>query len=209
MTADQIKVYLVEDDPDFILLARELFSGCAGEALLRSGGTLAAAGPEIERWKPDLILLDLMLPDSRGLDTLRSVCSRFPSLPVVVMTSVSDKLLGEEAIAEGAQDYLVKGRCDSQTLLRTIKYSIERKKLLEEKELLIAKLRAALAEVKQLSGLLPICFGCKKIKDKDGKWVKLETYIIGHSEAEFTHGLCEECVGKYCKDMESGIKNGK
>jgi len=201
MTADEIKVFLIEDDPDFILLTRELFGNCAEKVKFRAGNTLASASAEITKWQPDLVLLDLMLPDSKGLNTLRAVCSRFPTLPVIVLTSVSDKLLGEEAIAEGAQDYLVKGRLDSAALLRTIKYSIERKKLLRDKEELILKLREALARVKQLTGLLSICFGCKKIKDTDGKWVKMETYISGHSEAEFTHGLCVDCLEKYKQEL--------
>lgn len=204
MTADEIKVFLVEDDPDFVLLTEELIDGCAGALALRSGQTLETSFIEIEKWRPDLVLLDLMLPDSRGLDTLRSVCSRFPCLPVIVLTSVSDKLLGDEAIAEGAQDYLVKGRCDSTGLLRTVKYSIERKKLLTEKDELVLKLREALARVKQLTGLLPICCRCKKIRDAAGKWVKLEAYIIGHSEAEFTHGFCDECLKEYNKTLGKG-----
>jgi K+-sensing histidine kinase KdpD len=51
----------------------------------------------------------------------------------------------------------------------------------------------ALAEVGTLTGLLPICAGCKKIKDKEGHWQQLEDYISSHSEAEFSHGFCEEC----------------
>lgn len=199
MTADELKIFLVEDDPDYVLLARELLGGGAAAMKFRSAGTLGEAVAEITGWRPDLVLLDLMLPDSKGLETLRAVCSRFPRLPVIVMTSISDKLLGDEAVAEGAQDYLVKGRYDPDALFRTIRYSIERKSLLSEKEELVSKLREALARVKQLTGLLPICFGCKKIKDENGKWVKLETYLMAHSEAEFTHGLCGNCLKKYKK----------
>lgn len=209
MTADEIKIFLVEDDPDYILLTRELLGDCGKEIEFRFGETLAAASAEITKWRPDLVLLDLMLPDSKGLETLRAVCSQFPGLPVIVLTSVSDKLLGNEAVAEGAQDYLVKGRVDSAALLRTIKYSIERKSLLGEKEKLVLKLREALARVKQLTGMLSICFECKRIKDEDGKWVKMETYIIGHSEADFTHGLCDECYKKYQKKLKAGCEKRK
>ena len=204
MMAEDIKIFLVEDDPDYVLLTRELLGDGAKGVKFRSAGTLDAAAGEITAWRPDLVLLDLMLPDSKGLATLRAVCSRFPSLPVIVLTSVSDKLLGDKAIAEGAQDYLVKGRFDSAALLRTIKYSRERKSLLSEKEKLVLELREALARVKQLTGLLPICFGCKKIKEAGGKWVKLESYISGHSEAEFTHGLCDECFKKQKRKLRRG-----
>ena len=65
-----------------------------------------------------------------------------------------------------------------------------------ERELVIAKLREALEQVKALSGILPICSSCKKIRDDQGYWQQVESYIRGHSEAEFSHGICPECVEK-------------
>ena len=56
------------------------------------------------------------------------------------------------------------------------------------------KVQAALAKVKLLSGLLPICSGCKKIRDTQGYWQQVESYIREHSEAEFSHGLCPDCA---------------
>jgi hypothetical protein len=69
-----------------------------------------------------------------------------------------------------------------------------------ERERLIAELQDALAKVKLLSGLLPICASCKRIRDKHGSWRQLETYIRAHSEAEFTHGVCPECFQKLYGD---------
>jgi hypothetical protein len=60
-----------------------------------------------------------------------------------------------------------------------------------------AKLQAALAEVNQLSGLLPICAWCKRIRDDQGTWQQIETYITVHSEADFTHGICPDCARKH------------
>ena len=62
------------------------------------------------------------------------------------------------------------------------------------KEKLIVDLQNALAEVKKLSGMLPICSSCKKIRDDEGYWQQIEEYIRDHSEADFTHGICNECV---------------
>ncbi|MEW6510832.1 MAG: hypothetical protein AB1428_07725 [Bacteroidota bacterium] len=59
------------------------------------------------------------------------------------------------------------------------------------------ELQAALAEVKQLSGLLPICAWCKRIRDDGGNWEPIETYISVHSDADFTHGICPDCAKKY------------
>jgi len=66
-----------------------------------------------------------------------------------------------------------------------------------DRELLIRELREASANVRALRGLLPICAGCKKIRDDHGSWQQLEVYIRDHSEADFSHGLCPECVVKY------------
>ena len=70
----------------------------------------------------------------------------------------------------------------------------ERKRIEKEREQLIEDLKAALAKVRTLSGLLPICANCKKIRDDHGYWTQIESYIRAHSEAEFSHGLCPECV---------------
>ncbi len=72
----------------------------------------------------------------------------------------------------------------------------ERKRLEKEREGLIVELRGALANVKTLSGLLPICASCKNIRDDQGYWKRIETYISDHSMAEFTHSLCPDCIRK-------------
>lgn len=72
----------------------------------------------------------------------------------------------------------------------------ERKVAEQERERLITELREALAKVKILSGFLPICASCKKIRNDAGYWEQIEEYITGHSEAEFSHGICPECAEK-------------
>lgn len=76
-------------------------------------------------------------------------------------------------------------------------YFVERRQAEEEREKLITELRQALANVKTLSGLIPICAFCKKIRDDRGYWNILEDYIARHSEADFTHGFCPECKKKF------------
>lgn len=73
----------------------------------------------------------------------------------------------------------------------------ERKRLAEERERLIVELQNALDEVKTLRGMIPICMHCKQIRDDKGSWTQLEKYIARHSEAEFTHGICESCLKKH------------
>ena len=71
----------------------------------------------------------------------------------------------------------------------------------EEREKLIQDLQSALAQVKRLSGLLPICACCKKIRDDQGSWKRLEEYISKHSEAEFSHGICPDCRKKLYPEL--------
>ena len=88
-------------------------------------------------------------------------------------------------------------------IIETFQEITPRKILEKEKEKLIRNLREALEQVKVLSGFLPICASCKKIRDDKGYWTQIETYIRNHSEAEFSHGICPDCAeklyGKYNK----------
>jgi len=78
----------------------------------------------------------------------------------------------------------------------------------DERELLLEKLQKALGEVKQLSGFLPICASCKRIRDDAGYWNQIETYISAHSEAQFSHGICPECIKKlYPEEYETMFGN--
>ena len=77
----------------------------------------------------------------------------------------------------------------------------EREKAEKEKVLLITQLQQALSKVKLLSGFLPICASCKKIRDDKGYWNQIEAYIRDHSEAEFSHGICPECMKKLYPDL--------
>jgi hypothetical protein len=71
----------------------------------------------------------------------------------------------------------------------------------KEKSVVIAELKKALEEIKTLSGFLPICASCKKIRDDKGYWNQIEVYISEHSEAEFSHGICPECAQKLYPDI--------
>jgi len=85
----------------------------------------------------------------------------------------------------------IKGR----TLLFSIVHDIsERRKAEEERERLILELREALSKIKTLSGMFPICSSCKKIRDDKGYWNQIESYIRSHSEVEFSHSICPDCV---------------
>ena len=81
----------------------------------------------------------------------------------------------------------------------------DRKRHEQERERLISELQAALAQVKMLNGLLPICASCKKIRDDQGYWTQVEVYLMAHSQAEFTHGICPECDKQYRARMATNL----
>lgn len=83
-----------------------------------------------------------------------------------------------------------------ETILATFRDPSERIRIEKEREKLIRELQEALAKIKTLRGLLPICASCKKIHDDDGYWHQVETYISNHSEAHFSHGFCPDCQEK-------------
>jgi PAS domain S-box-containing protein len=87
-------------------------------------------------------------------------------------------------------------------IVSTARDITERKRIEIEREKLLQELQDALARVKQLSGLLPICASCKKIRDDKGYWNQIETYIHEHSEAEFSHGICPECLEKLYPELK-------
>jgi len=92
---------------------------------------------------------------------------------------------------------------DGMSVCRAVVNSItERKQLEAGREQLISELREALAHVKKLSGLLPICSYCKKIRDDKGYWNQIESYIHEHSEAEFSHSICQECAKEHYPDLD-------
>ncbi len=128
MDSQAISVLLVEDNPADARLVRELLGEVGGGIALHHAATLAETIGQVRREPPDLLLLDLTLPDSAGLDSVSRLLECAPSLPIVVLTGLADEKLAERAIHLGAQDYLVKGGIEGCRLAQVIRYALERKK---------------------------------------------------------------------------------
>jgi len=200
-----IKVLVIEDNPGDARLMREMLSEAKSTRFSVAHAERLSAGLEYlaaEQW--DVVVLDLTLPDSSGLDAFTAVHGRVPHVAVIVLTGLDDEELALAAVREGAQDYLVKGRVDSNLLVRAMRYAIERKRIEEERERLIVELQEALDKIKTLSGLLPICMHCKKVRTDENYWQQIEQYVSEHSDTVFTHGLCPECVEKYYGELLNG-----
>ncbi|MCX6903168.1 MAG: response regulator [Verrucomicrobia bacterium] len=210
MTASPIKVLLIDDEPAQAWLVREyLNSATANNIELVWADCLAEGLKRLAAGEIEVVLLDLSLPDSFGANTFAKAHAQFPMVPIVVLTNLEDEEAGVQLVQAGAQDYLVKGQINAQVLYRTVRHAIERKRAADEREQLIHQLQKALAEVKTLSGMLPICSGCKKIRDDKGYWNRIETYVMQRSTATFTHGLCPDCIKKYFPDYDSQADQNK
>lgn len=104
----------------------------------------------------------------------------------------------------------IKGGGGETTAVSIVSKNItRRKKMEEERERLIEKLQDALAKIKTLKGLIPICAWCKKVRTDEGYWSELETYIREHSDADFTHGICQDCLKKLVEDDERKGRPGQ
>lgn len=156
------------------------------------------------------------MPEMDGIELCRAIRKNVTTryvyiLLVTVRESTDDIISGLEA---GADDYLTKpfNHAELVARLNTGKRILELERSLREanerskraetvRERLIEELQEALARVKTLSGLLPICASCKKIRDDKGYWNQIETYIEAHSEADFSHSICPECARKLYPEL--------
>jgi len=127
-TEEAIRVLLVEDNPADSLLIRSMLEESPKESFqFENAETLAQCFAVIEEESCDVILLDLTLPDSSGLETFSAVQSRVSDIPIIVLSGLDDEKMAIKAVNLGAQDYLVKGQVDHSLLLRAVRYAIERK----------------------------------------------------------------------------------
>ena len=124
-----IKVLLVEDNPgDARLLQIMLDDAGSGQFEIVHVERLSQLQESLDEDVHDVILLDLSLPDSHGLETLETAAGLAPTVAIVVMTGLEDEAIGVQAVRDSAQDYLVKGQVDSKLLARSLRYAIERKR---------------------------------------------------------------------------------
>ena len=134
MNAKSITILLVEDNTGDARLIHEILSEAGEDSPgspefdLVHADRLSTGLAYLEECDIDVILLDLSLPDSQGLDTFNEVYAQAPEMPIVVLTGLDDETLAITAVREGAQDYLVKGQVDNDLLICALRYAIERKR---------------------------------------------------------------------------------
>lgn len=152
----------------------------------------------------DLILMDVLMPEIDGVQACRRIKQQthLRDIPIIMVTAKNDLENLHEAFSAGAMDYINKPVKSVELLARvasaiTLKKEMDCRKLREsELRRTNEELQQALREVKVLRGLIPICASCKKIRNDGGFWQQIEEYIGEHSEAEFSHGICQPCLKK-------------
>lgn len=128
-----LRILVVEDNPgDLLILSEMLKDAGLDQAAFSTADTLERALIEVAGQTFDVIILDLALPDSRGMKTFASVRAHAPGTPIIVLTGLADEVLGMRAVRQGAQDYLVKGQVDGRLLYRSMMYAVERFRLERE-----------------------------------------------------------------------------
>ncbi len=204
-----ISVLYVEDEP----LTREVFV----RVLKRKVTTLYQAenGEEgldlFKRHRPDVVVSDVRMPVLDGIEMSRRIKALDSGCKIVLTTAHSDAAVLLDSIEVGIDKYILKP-VDVGVLFtaleqctETIRLERKIKEQNREKDELIVRLQEALDNVRKLSGLLPICSSCKKIRDDKGYWNQIEQYISEHSEALFSHGICPDCVKELYPKQCEGI----
>jgi len=189
-----VRILVAEDDTIIRRLLQVALARAGYEVIAVSNGREALE--EMARLDaPRMAVLDWMMPEVDGLNVCRRIRATAGSAAYVYIVMLTAKGRKEdlvEGLDAGADDFLTKP-FDPQELrsrLRVGQRMLELEAALRAK---VGELQAALDRVEQLQGLLPICMHCKKIRDEQNHWHRVETYIGARSAAAFTHSLCEEC----------------
>lgn len=210
-------ILVVDDSPDQFLLLQSILAK-AGHEDIRTAESAQAAFATLNLDSPhpatsiDLVLMDLLMPGIDGVTACRRLKAHesLRDIPVIMVTANSDVENLKEAFAAGAMDYITKP-VKSVELLARVASALTLKNEMDCRKASEANLRRsnedlqrALKEVKVLRGLIPICASCKKIRNDGGFWQQLEEYLSEHSEAEFSHGLCQPCIKKLYPGVYQG-----
>ncbi|HIJ86190.1 MAG TPA: response regulator [Desulfuromonadales bacterium] len=203
-------ILIVDDEPVSVKILTHQLEKEYTIILAHSGGEALEV---IARTIPDIILLDILMPEIDGYEVYRIIRKNpaFDSIPVLFITSLPDVECEAEGLEMGANDYIHKPFNADLVRLRIknhLDFSQAHSLLVQrsaELQALNTKLEATLAQVKLLEGIIPICSYCHKIRDDKDVWNQLERYLTDHSEALFSHGICPECHAEQ-KDILKKMK---
>jgi len=156
---------------------------------------------------PTLAVLDWMMPEMDGPEVCRRVRTELPLANMYLMLLTARESRGDlvTGLDAGADDYLTKP-FDPEELRARVQVGVRVLTLQKSLAERVEELQAALSNVKQLRGLLPICSYCKRIRGDDQYWQQLEGYIAEHSDAQFSHGICPTCYAAVSAELDHGTQ---
>jgi len=213
-----MSILLVDDSAENLLLLqsilqtggyKDLLTAESAEQAFKHLGMDSSGG---DGTSVDLILMDIQMPDINGIETCRRIkeVERFRDIPIIMVTAMAQREKLQLAFAAGAMDYINKpvNKIELRTRVGSalkLKQEMDSRKAREQElKKRTQELEQALREVKVLRGFIPICASCKKIRNDRGYWQLVEAYIREHSEAEFSHGICPDCIKKFFPGVEPG-----
>jgi CheY-like chemotaxis protein len=188
-----MKILVAEDDPVSRRVIEATLSKFGYEVVLVADGAQAWAALQGED-PPKLAILDWMMPEIDGVEICRRVRSLSTTTPpyLMLLTAKDQKKDVVVGLDAGANDYLTKP-FDRSELCARIQVGTEVLRLQEALALRVLELEDAVSQVKQLQGLLPICSYCKKIRDEQNYWQRVENYLSNHTQVVFSHSICPDC----------------
>jgi DNA-binding response OmpR family regulator len=189
-----MRILIAEDDNTSRMVLASILSGEGYDVTSAEDGGAA--------WKllqqpdaPSLAIVDLMMPGLDGFELVRRVRALPNSVPpYLIIVSTKDEAADViEGLSAGANDYLTKpyDPGELRARIQVGRQLIEARIALNEK---VEELELALKEVRTLKGIVPICASCKNVRDDQGYWNRVETYLNEHTEAEFSHAVCPDCM---------------
>ncbi len=198
---NDISILLVEGSAEErTLIHKYLSSAPPFHYSLSEAETLEAALSLLADNDFDVVLLNLDLPDSSGLDTARRIITELHETAVIVLANPQDEELAEQSLRYGTEDFIQKRFLSSPMLIKSIRYAIERKIIVQEKYDVLSDLMLALEKIDYLESFLPICIGCKKIFHEEHGWLDLEEFSRQASSPDADCLICPNCREELTKN---------
>ncbi|MFP4445323.1 MAG: PleD family two-component system response regulator [Desulfosudaceae bacterium] len=199
-----ITILVVDDEPTIRLVTARILRKAGYKVMEADSGESCL--DMVRDTRPDLVVLDIVLPGINGYEVCRRI-KEDKCLQGIYVLLLSGKRTESDDQSEGLEigaDGYVARPISNREFLARIQAMVRIIRAERERDRLIGELRKALDNIKTLRGLLPICCYCKKIRDDRGYWSQLEVYIQSHSEADFSHGICPECMEKFHPEVNLG-----
>jgi len=191
-----MRILIAEDDPVSCRILELTLAAWGHEVSVARDGR-AAWDVLRQADSPPLAIMDIMMPEMDGCEVCRKVRELSVVIPpyLILLTAMTEKADVVRGIKSGANDYLTKPfhREELKVRVEVGIQMLELQRVLADR---VKELEQALSQVKQLQGLLPICSYCKKVRDDQNYWQKVDTYLSDRIDVQFSHGVCPGCLDR-------------